>query len=291
MLKLVLAAGCLWLLATAPALAGDRNSLPPEIELHASGREGFVGPRSEALAYFSTSAIAGLGDDPSREYTPGSKVTFACAIDGRPLRCPAEYIPIEEGGVLLAATQGGPGQQRSRPSFFDGYVPTPKHLTAGPHTITVVASDEDGTDLTPPSVTVFFDPNPPSAPELTQAPPRRSWTHKPIFRFTASDDIRLVRADRQFNASLRRLRPPGDVYREDGASSFLELWFPRCPTLLTCSSEAQARYFANERRYSFGEPEWLSPGVYEFKLRTRDAVGNKSPLTTYRFRILRGKPR
>ena len=75
------------------------------------------------------------------------------------------------------------------------------------------------------------------------------------------------------------------------ANSFLSLYFPHCPTLLTCSTRAQASYMVNEHWYSYGEPERLNPGVYELRVRAWDAVLNKSPLTTYRFRVLRGKPR
>jgi hypothetical protein len=167
----------------------------------------------------------------------------------------------------------------------------PKHLPNGPHTVTVVATDEDGTDHEPPSVTVVMDRTPPTAPELTQVPPRRSRIHKPIFRFSASDDQRLVqRGAEAFTASLRRLKPPGIVYRSDGFREvFLSMYFPRCPTLLTCSTRAQAAYMVSERGYSYGEPERLTPGAYELRVRARDAVLNKSPLTSYRFRILPGR--
>jgi len=116
---------------------------------------------------------------------------------------------------------------------------------------------------------------------------------KPIFRFGATDDQRLVRKRGEpFTASLRRLQPPGLVYRSNAfVESFLEVWFPRCPTLLTCSTQAQASYMVSEGWYSYGEPERLTAGLYELRVRARDAVGNKSPLTTYRFRVLRGKPR
>ncbi|MGN6816369.1 MAG: hypothetical protein ACTHK3_09845, partial [Solirubrobacterales bacterium] len=227
----------------APALAGDANQVPPQVELTPAGQEGIVGPRSEALAYFSTSESEVPGGDTSAEYTRGSKVTFACTLDGRPIRCPAEYLETEAGrGVLLRARA-----KRGRevlPGPFYGWVPMPKRLASGPHTITVVATDEDGTDADPPSVTVTVDRTPPSAPELTQVPPRRSWTHKPIFRFAASDDVRLVRKRGEtFTASLRRLKPPGLVWKSNAfADSFLSVWFPTCPTLLTCSTRAQASY-------------------------------------------------
>ncbi|HEX5990340.1 MAG TPA: hypothetical protein VFY75_09025 [Solirubrobacterales bacterium] len=291
---LLLLAGCACAAAilAAPASAGDANREPPRIELTAAGQEGILGPRSEALAYFSTSESEVPGEDTGAEYTKGSKVTFACTLDGRPIRCPSEYLPTEEGsGVLLRSARGQ--QRESLPGPFYGWVPMPKHLASGPHTVTVVASDEDGTDPNPPSVTVTMDRTPPSAPELTQRPPRRSWDHKPIFRFAADDEVRLVRRRGDtFTGSLRRLSPPGLVWKSyTFGDSFLSVWIPSCPTLLTCSGRAQASYMVSEHWYSYGEPERLNPGLYEFRIRSRDSVLNKSPLTSYRFRILRGRPR
>ena len=283
---------CWGAVAAAPASAGDANSVPPRIELTAAGPEGMVGPGMEALAYFSTPdwGTEGAADE-SWRYTKGSKVTFSCTIDGRPVRCPVEHEEVIEGpGILLRPTGSG---ERVRPGPFYGYVPVPKGLANGPHTLTVVATDEDGTDPNPPSVTVAMDRTPPQAPELTQVPPHRSWVRKPIFRFRASDDLRLVKEHAEpFTASLRRLNPPGLVFKSfSGADSFLEVWGVRCPTLATCSTRAQASYLVSEDWYSYGEPERLTPGRYELRVRVRDAVGNKSPLTTYRFRVLRGKPR
>lgn len=285
----LLLAGCLFcaLLVPSSAIAGDANSVPPRIELEPGGEDELVGPRTEALAYFSTPDEE---EDSSWQYTKGSKVTFACSVDGRMARCPAEYIETLEGGALLRA-KSSRAREKRLPGPFYGYVPMPKSLPAGPHTVTVVATDEDGTDPQPPSITVTMDRTSPPAPELTQVPPRRSRIRKPIFRFSASDEVRLVSRDREiFTAVLRRLRPTGAVYRDTYASSFLEVWGPRCPTLLTCSTRAQASYMVEEHWYSYGEPERLIPGLYELRVRTRDAVGNKSPLATYRFRILRGKP-
>jgi hypothetical protein len=285
-------AGCAAVLA-APALAGDANSVPPQIELTASGQEGIVGPRSESLAYFSTPEAGAPGEDTSAEYSRGSKVTFACTLDGRPIRCPAEYIETTEGGGVLLRSQWRAPKERILPGPFYGSVPMPENLASGPHTVTVVATDEDGTDPNPPGVTVVMDGTPPTAPELTQMPPRRSWVRKPIFRFSASDDVRLIRKGGDvFTGSLRRLKPSGLVWKSNVSfDTYLSLYFPRCPTLLTCSTRAQASYFVSEDWYSYGEPERLNPGLYEFRVRAWDAVLNKSPLTTYRFRILRGKPR
>jgi hypothetical protein len=286
----LLLAGCLFCAALSPSIAaaGDANSVPPRVELQPAGTEGLVGPRMEGLAYFSTPGL-GSAEEKGWEYTKGSKVTFACSVDGRPVRCPSEYVETFEGGVLLRAKASG-SRERRLPGPFEGYVPMPKGLPAGPHTVTVVATDEDGTDPEPPSIAVIMDRTPPAAPQLTQVPPRRSRVRKPIFRFSASDEVRLVSTREIFTAVLRRLKPTRAAYRDTFANSFLEVWRPRCPTLLTCSTRAQASYMVNEHWYSYGEPERLIPGLYELRVRARDAVGNKSPLATYRFRILRGKP-
>jgi hypothetical protein len=289
----LLLAGCVCgaVLFAAPALAGDANRLPPQIELTPAGQEGVIGPRAEALAFFSTEESAVPGEHTNAEYTKGSKVSFECSLDGRPVRCSVEYLETESGGGVLL--RRGPGGGRLLPAPFYGSVPLPPHLASGPHTVTVVASDEDGTDPNPPSVTVTVDRTPPSAPELTQRPPRRGWDHKPIFRFTSSDDLRLVRENGEvFTGSLRRLEPPGLVWKSNASfNTYLGLYFPRCPTLLTCSTRAQASYFVSEDRYSYGEPERLNPGLYEFRIRSWDSVLNKSPLTTYRFRVLPGQAR
>jgi hypothetical protein len=290
---LLVVCACGAAILAAPATAGDANRVPPEIELTAAGQEGIVGPRAEALAYFSTGESEAPGGDTSAEYTKGSKVTFACTLDGRPIRCPSEYLSTEEGGGVLLRSKRERHRARLLPGPFYGSVPMPKRLASGPHTVTVVATDEDGTDPSPPSVTVVMDRTPPTAPELTQVPPSRSWMRKPIFRFTASDDQRLVSGRAEpFTGSLRRLRPPGLVWKSaTSADTFLSVYFPRCPTLLTCSSRAQASYMVSEDWYSYGEPERLAPGLYEFRVRAWDSVLNKSPLTTYRFRVLRGKAR
>jgi len=290
---LVLLAGCLCGAAflAAPAQAGDANRVPPQIELTPGGPEGLIGPRAEALAFFSTGESEVPGEDSSAEYTKGSKVSFVCSLDGLPVRCPVEYLETETGGGVLL--RRGPGGGRLLPGPFYGSVPIPQRLASGPHAVTVVATDEDGTDPNPPSVTVTVDRTPPDAPELTQKPPRRSWDRKPIFRFTSSDDLRLVgEGGEVFTGSLRRLKPPGLVWKSNASfDSFLSLYFPRCPTLLTCSNRAQASYMVSEGSYSYAEPERLNPGLYEFRIRSWDSVLNKSPLTTYRFRILPGQAR
>jgi len=273
----------------APALAGDANSVPPRIALTPAGQEGLIGPRAQVLAFFSTPDF-GEADD-SWRYSKDSRVKFSCSLDGRPIRCSAERLQVEGGpGVLLRPLAR---RVRSLPGPYYGSVSLPEHLASGPHTVTVVASDEDGTDPSPPSVTVTMDRTPPSAPVLTQKPLPRNWFHKPIFRFSASDDLQLVgHRSETFTGSLRRLKPPGLVWKSNTSrDAFLSIWFPRCPTLLTCETRAEASYMVSEHWYSYGEPERLNPGVYELRVRSWDAVLNKSPFTTYRFRILRGKPR
>jgi hypothetical protein len=292
LLLLILGASCTAVLAP-PASAGDANRVPPQIELAPAGQEGIVGPRSEALAFFSTTESEPPGEDTSAEYSKGSQVTFVCALDGRPIRCPAEYLATEGGrGVLLRPKSGQP-RERQLPGPFYGSIPVPKHLASGPHTVTVTATDEDGTDPNPPSVTVQFDSVPPKAPELIDPPPRRSHQHKPVFRFSASDDLRLVRKrEDMFTVKLLRLRPEPHRWREGAYEGAFEWGLLRCPTLLTCTARARAYYFGSGNGgLGLGIPERLPAGLYEFLIRARDSASNKSPRTTYRFRILPGPPR
>jgi hypothetical protein len=277
--RLILAAAIAVSLAslpTAPASAGDRDSAPPKTHLEAAGSEGLLGPHSEALAYFS----AGSGGR-RHGYTNDSRVRFTCRVDGRRVHCPVRY------SMFLAIRHG---RAVRLPGSFDGWVPIPKWLAQGSHTVSVVARDEDGVDPKPKKVEIFFDRTPPSAPELTAAPPPVGRDHMPVFGFTASDETQLVREDEEvFTGALVRLKPTRFVYRSDRfGNGFLSVWPLECPTLLTCSNQARAAYAANERSYSYGEEEWLNPGLYELRLRAHDAVGNDSPRTSYRFRILPG---
>jgi hypothetical protein len=274
---------CLALLGAGPAAAGDPNHRPPDIELTAVGREGFIGTKARTLAYFNT----GLSLDPKSEYRRDSKVTIKCWIDGDPASCRYRFEPI----LRVQPVYERPKDRAAQTGIFSGSVPLPDDLAPGPHTVTVRARDEDGPEAAAKSVTVVYDPAPPSAPALTEKPPRRSWEHQPEFHYTASDDLRLVRPERTFVAWLNRLAPTKEDYGEQDGVTAMSTWLPECPTLLTCSTRSQAIYFAEEDWYSFGEAEWLVPGLYEFSARARDAAGNRSPLTTYRFRILRGKPR
>lgn len=277
--------GCL---ALAPsAWAGDPNSAPAHAFLSSAGDEGIVGPRSEALAYFSTEDLEG-DLDRGGEYTRGSRVSFSCSIDGAPVRCRREFIQIEEGaGELLRPAARG-SARRAPHGTFDGYVPVPPGLAAGPHTISVLAADEDGTDPSPASVSIVFDSQPPSAPELVLPPHRSSRIHRPAFRVRASDDLRLVRPDAdQFRASLRRLSRPRWVLREDGGEPFLDGSTPSCPSLTTCASSIRAYFIApGPGSFGIGLPLRLSPGFYRFRVGAIDAAGNRSPVTAYGFRIL-----
>jgi hypothetical protein len=282
-------------LGGSAALAADANSVPPHVLLLPAGKknqESIIGRQEGNLAYFETEE-----PDQSWGYEPDSAVSFSCLVDGKGVPCGAHYEGCCSRQGAATASDNRPQAVPRKLQFgigrFAGSVPVPRNLPSGPHVIQVTATDEDGTDSAPPSLTVMLDKTPPAAPQLTQVPPRRSRIHKPVFRFSASDGQQLVsRRENVFTAWLRRLNPPGVVYRSwsDG-ESFLNMWFARCPTLLTCSTRAQAAYMASEHWYSYGEPEWLVPGLYELRVRARDAVGNKSPLATYRFRILRGKTR
>lgn len=280
--------------AAAAAHAGDANGLPPRVQLlpgGTKGQESIIGPQQVDLAYFATEE-----PDESWGYTPGSVVTFECFVDAAKVPCGAHYYGCcrHTGGAPRPASRALASESlRFGLGRFVGSVPVPAKLASGPHTVRVVATDDDGTDRQPPAIPVLLDRQAPAAPVLTKVPPQRSRIHKPVFRFSASDGQQLVgRRENIFTAWLRRLNPPGAVYRSwSDADSFLNMWFARCPTLLTCSTRAQAAYMANEHWYSYGEPEWLVPGVYELRVRARDAVGNKSPLTSYRFRILRGEAR
>lgn len=283
---------CLGGLAAAHAAANDANSVPATVELSAAGSDGIVGPGAEALAYFSTlSSYSGDGDE-SFEYLPGSKVTFACAIDGKPVKCRSEYLGTESSEGALSGGSRGSRRGKVLPGPYAGSVPMPKRLAAGPHTVTVVATDEDGTDLNPPAVEVTLDRKPPSKPVLVTKPPRRSRIHKPNFRFRSEDDIRFVTGrDASFFSRMRRVRPNREVFRRRGDAGFFAPEEQRCPSLLTCIGQARVVYFVpGFGGLGLGMPEWLPPGLYEIFVSARDAAGNKSPLTRYRFRILRGRP-
>jgi hypothetical protein len=272
---------------TAPAQADDANSVPPQVKLTAAGDEGLIGPGKTTLARFSTEASG-----PSWEYAPGSKVSVSCTIDGRGVPCAPAYDgccaqPASVASLGLYARWVARVSSAGLGTYF-GEVALPKGLSSGLHTVTVAATDEDGTSQ-PATVAVTYDATPPSAPELTQVPSHVTRERKPILRFAATDDVRLIsKRDEPFWAALRRLDPPGQVYRANGfgGGSYLSVWGPTCPTLRSCSGRGQAVYEAFERGFGYGVPERLVAGLYEFRVRARDAVGNVSPYTTYRFRIV-----
>jgi hypothetical protein len=269
----------LLLAGAAGARAQDLNTAPPQVELRSAGNEAILGPAVRRLATFRTAA-----PDPSWEYAPQSAVSFTCTIDGRAIPCGSTYFGCcKTPSATPLARQFGLGT-------FIGSVPVPRGLASGPHTVTVTATDEDGTGP-PASVPVTYDTTPPSAPELIEAPPRASHDHKPTFRYTATDDVRLIgKRDEAFRAALRRLGPrPEVIFREHRESFYIGTWSPRCSTLRTCTGRSRASYEGFQRNLGFGVPEWLPAGRYEFSVYARDAVGNESPPTHYRFRILRGR--
>lgn len=285
------ATACALLLGASIAQAQDANTSPPQVELRAAGQEGILGAKASSLAFYSTAA-----PDPSWEYAPDSKVTFVCAVDARNVPCGATYEGCcRTSGPVMEAFSGRAGAPGKDRQFglgpFSGSVPVPKGLASGTHTVTVTATDEDGTGP-PATATVIYDTTPPSAPELTEAPSRRTRIHKPLFRYTATDDVRLIdKRQEAFRAELRRLDPSEVIFRERRESAYIGSWIPHCATLLTCTGRSQAMYEGFQRGLGIGVPEWLRPGLYEFSVYARDAVGNKSPVTRYRFRILPGRRR
>lgn len=287
---------CVGVLAPAVALAGDANGLPPKIGLRAGGEpEGTIGPPgkglgyNETIAYFETTA-----PDRTWEYKKNSKVSFSCAIDGIPAGCNSEQDVCCLRVVEFA-------QRSSRPLDIprDGYGPfrgeviTPPTLAGGVHTVTVIATDEDGAEASAQSVQVLMDRQPPSAPQFLKLPERTSRDHKPRFRYLSTDDNgfpeRTYTSTELFDAQLRRLRPDGPkLSKGDPFGNYLEWRGPYCPTPRECSETDFAAYSADAGHgLSFGVAEWLRPGLYEFSVSATDAVGNESPRSRYRFRILR----
>lgn len=314
----------------APALAADSNRLPPDVELWPGGNSGGIFGAAErtsagairgGLAYFTTRE-----PDESSIYPTGSSVTFTCLVDGAPVQCTAEHEPFEEVEAVAFRKAGLPGatvscagpastaiaskpscplplDPKDRPPLakegygpFNGEVLSPPHLSPGRHTITVIASDEDGTDPSPPTTSIFLDLKKPSAPRLKKAPRRVGGVRKPRFRFVSTDNLRFPSKTSTsvelFDARLRRLRPPGpSLGMGDPFGNYLEWRGPRCPTPRRCTQLVWAAYsVSGEGGTSYGFPERLNPGLYEFRVRSRDQAGNRSPTTRYRFRI-RGKRR
>jgi hypothetical protein len=169
-----------------------------------------------------------------------------------------------------------------------GWVPIPEGLSDGQHTVTVIATDEDGADPNPPSVTAVFDTTPPAPPKLLSAPKRVSRDQTPKFRYAATDVRRLHLYNDPFSASLRRVQPPGPrIGTGDPFGNYLEWRGPFCPNPLRCTEVAWPAYSAEgEGGTTFGIREHLSPGLYEFRVKASDNVGNESAATVYRFRVL-----
>ncbi len=317
-----------FLAGPASAVAGDANSVPPKIKLWPGGQpEGEFGSKDsefgeyyKSLAFFETEE-----PDPGWAYSLGSTASFSCLLDGQPVACTAKLEPccrvIRVVGSEFAARRcprrasrarrrkpcrptrvPHPGQSEAATPDdgpFRGEIPMPPDLAAGAHTVTVVASDEDGAEAIPSSVSIFLDTTPPATPALLLAPAKVSHDGKPDFRFESADDHALpAEADhpgifyQPFDASLRRVRPPGPtLHSSNPLDSYVSIWRQRCMTTYECSAFARPVYEAGNGSLGFGVPELLSPGLYEFRVQARDAVGNESPAARYRFRILRPKSR
>jgi hypothetical protein len=315
---------CLLAVAPAAALADDANGVPPHLELTASGtQEDPVGPHAGSLAYYSTDET-----DWTWGYAADSSVSFSCLVDGQPAPCSRSYYqpccPVARQFAVRVACPRRPKsltgdrtktarerrkicrptrQPPAEPHVpegkvlgvgpYTGWVPIPETLADGPHTITVIASDEDGTDPSPPSVTAVYDTTAPAAPEIVSAPPRVSRNAKPKFRYAAVDERKLFDTyNDPFSASLRRLKPTRGprLHTGDPFGNYLEWRGPFCKTPFRCTEVSWAAYSASgEGGTTFGIRERLSPGLYEFRVSVQDTVFNESPATTYRFRVLKPK--
>lgn len=326
-LGLTVLAICIGAFAPSSATAGDANTTPPDLELWPAGREpGLIGPVDKGLgynselAYFATSEEGpNMASHADAEYTVESEISFTCLLDGAPTTCEAEHSPVEviEGWHRDEARCRRPRarKRRPRPCYprpvrespdapavevkgpFTGEVPVPPGLTPGRHTVTVIAADEDGTDPNPPTVEVVLDLTPPSTPKLTVAPPRVSAQAKPRFKFTSTDDHgfpdRTYTSTELFDARLRRVQPPGPTLgMGDPFGNYLEWRGPFCPTPRRCTQIVFPAYSADAGGgATFGVPERLTPGLYEFRVIAADSVGNESKVRKHRFRVLRPGPR
>lgn len=297
--------------AVAPAVAADGNSVPPDLELFASGTDQEpLGLHGGSLAYYETSE-----PDSSWGYANGSDVTFTCLVDGRPTACSKTYhdpccpvaYPLAARVICPRRRNNAATSRRRRPCRppqvepvvpdgkveglgpATGWVPIPKSLPDGPHSITVIAADEDGVDPDPPTVVALYDITPPKPPRLLLKPRRISHQAKPVFRYSATDARKLYDDyNDPFSASLKRIEPPGKrITNANPFGNYLEWRGPFCPTHLRCSETSWAAYSAaGEGGTSFGIRERLSPGLYEFRVSATDAASNESADTKYRFRVL-----
>jgi hypothetical protein len=319
-LSCVALAVCLCAIVPSSAAANDANTVPPHLELTASGtNEHPVGLHGGSLAYYSTEE-----PDSSWGYSANSDVSFQCLIDGQPAPCSQSYhdecCPVRvpkarilcrpRGKKLASSAARRRKPCRPRPIAvgepyvppgrtlgygpFTGWVPIPLELPNGTHTVTVIAADEDGVDPNPPTVTAVYDIVAPAAPQILAAPPRVSRDPKPKFRYTAVDERKLYDTyNDPFSASLRRVKPPGpEIHNGSPFGNYLEWRGPFCPTIFRCTEVAWPAYSGSgEGGTSFGIRERLSPGLYEFSVSVSDTVFNESPATTYRFRVLKSERR
>jgi hypothetical protein len=272
----------------SPAAADDANFAPPSLELRSSGSDREpLGILSGSLAYYST-AQSGV----SEEYPEGSSVSFACFIDGLPVECSKSYYrrccPVR---VPKRATRARLVPEGKTLGYgpFTGWVPIPPDLPGGVHSVTVIATDEDGADPNPPTVTAILDRTPPTAPRILTAPPKISRDQTPRFRFAASDDRWLRDSyNDPFSAQLQRIDSPGPAFHNGSPSAnYLEWRGPFCPTPVRCTEVAWPAYSADgEGGATIGIREHLGPGLYELSVRANDIAGNESEATTYRFRVV-----
>lgn len=223
-------------ISVSSAAAADSNSVPPDLELNSSGGPlAPLGIYSGSLAYYSTAE-----PDVSWGYPEGSSVSFQCFVDDLPVACSEprydgccpklvpkrsprrKRCPRREAlWAPLALAQRGCQPGPLAPPYvppgrtlgygpFTGWVPIPVGIGDGAHTIKVVATDEDGSDPDPPTVTSVIDRTSPSTPGILEAPARSSRDRTPRFKFTATDDRRIQDEYNQpLLAQLRRLEPAG----------------------------------------------------------------------------------
>ena len=208
------------MLAPAGAMAADANAVPPKLSLTPGGeQQGMLGAEDDYLAYFSTRDL-----DPESEYTVGSTVSFVCLVDGQPVPCEAEHFParlVTAGPAISCPRRKATRRRpcRPRPAIqptteqteakgpFTGRVPVPAGLAGGSHTVTVIATDEDGTDPNPPSISITLDLEPPTAPKIVEGPPRVGRDAKPRIRFRSIDDHgfpakKIMEADSALSVSV-----------------------------------------------------------------------------------------
>ena len=301
--------------SVSSAAAVDSNSVPPDLELNSSGGElAPLGIYAGSLAYYSTAE-----PDVSWGYPEGSSVSFQCFVDDLPVACseprydgccprivpkraPRTRCPRRVAlWAPLALAQRGCHSGPLAPPYvppgrtlgygpFTGWVPIPVGIGDGAHTIKVVATDEDGSDPDPPTVTSVIDRTSPSTPSILEAPARSSRDRTPRFKFTATDDRRIQDEYNQpLPAQLRRLEPAGaPITNASPLGRYLEWRGPSCPTPRRCTEVAWPAHAVESKNGTtfVGQREHLLPGLYELSVRARDIVGNESAAARYRFRIL-----